>query len=148
MTTTKLSWYTYNKLMEKLRELRVKSWCSNYTTQFLTIIKQIFLRLVPIVRFVAIQTRSMGTKMGMNWSLCEYSTSNWCLHCLRGACDKSDNEWSHCIHTRNNQTYFKFACYGWCLPYLQQKIRPSIPVWSWHEKKKDPNLASILVHSK
>ena len=31
MTTTKLSWYTYNRLMKKLRELR-KNWCSSYMT--------------------------------------------------------------------------------------------------------------------
>ena len=68
----------------------------------LTIIKQHFLILVPIVWFVVIQTRSMATKMGMNWSLCEYSFSNWCLHCLIGACDKRDNEWSHFIRTRMN----------------------------------------------
>ena len=81
-----------------------KSWGSwgklHDTTQFLTIIKQLFLTLVPIIWFVAIQTRFLTTKMGMNWSLCEYSTSNWCLHCLVGACDIRNNEWSHCIRTR------------------------------------------------
>ena len=102
----------------------------------LTIIKQLFLTLVPIVWLVAIQTRSVETKMGMNWSLCEYSTSNWCLHCLIGACDKRENEWSHCpLYPYKNQAYLRFACYGWCLPYLQQKIRVSIPVWGWHGKK-------------
>ena len=27
------------------------------------------------------------------------------------------------------------------------KNKASIPVWCWHEKKKDTNLASILVYS-
>ena len=51
-----------------------------------------------------------------------------------GACVKRDNEWSCCIRTRIEYV----AYYGWCLPYLQQKITVSIPVWSWHEKKKRP----------
>ena len=65
---------------------------------FLTITTQIFLTLVPIVCFVAIQTRTRVTRMGMRWPLCEYSTSNRCLHYLVGVCDKRDNDWSHCIH--------------------------------------------------
>ena len=63
-------------------------------------IRQLFLTFVPNVLCVAIQTRPMATKMGMGWSLCEYSTSNQCLHYLIRACDKRDNEWSHCIRTR------------------------------------------------
>ena len=130
----------------KVKGAEGKNWWSNYTAQFLPFIIQFFLTLVPIVWFVAIQTRSMATKMGMNWSLCEYSTSNWCLHCLIGACDKRDNEWSHCIRTRIKHIWDLHSMddvYHIC----NKKIRASIPVWCWHEKK-DPNLASILVNGR
>ena len=87
-------WYTCNRMMEKLMVLREK-----------LMFQQLFLTLVPIVWFVAIQTRPMAIKMGMNWSLCEYSTSNRCLHYLIGACDKRDDEWSHCIRTKIKHIY-------------------------------------------
>ena len=66
MTITKLSWYAYNRLMENVRELWKKANVPITRHNFLTIIKQLFMTLVPIVWFVAIQTRSMATKMGTN----------------------------------------------------------------------------------
>ena len=54
----------------------------------LIITTQICLTLVPTVWFVANQTRTTATRMGMRWPLCEYSTSNRCLHYLIGTCDK------------------------------------------------------------
>ena len=67
---------------------------------FLTITTQSFLTFVPIVWFGAIHTITTVTRMGMRWPLCEYSAFNRCLHYLIGACDKRDDEWSHCIRAR------------------------------------------------
>ena len=145
MTITELSSYTYNQQTEKLRELR-DNWCSSYTTHFLTVIKQPFLTLGPIVWFVAIQTRSMATKMGMNWSLYEYSTSNRCLHYFIRACDKWDNEWSHCIRTRIkhiSDLHAMYDVYHIC-KIIEHQFLSDVDM---KRQKKDLNLASILAHS-
>ena len=41
------------------------------TTQ-ITCNRQVFFPLVPTVYFVAIQTRTMAKRMGMNWSVCKH----------------------------------------------------------------------------
>ena len=143
MTTTKLNWYTYNRLTEKLGSWG-KNWCPGYMTHLLAITTQIFLTLVPIVWFVAIQTRTTATRMGMRWPLCEYSTFNQDFtvlleHVIKGMTNGP-------IVSLQELNIFK-TCMLWMMFTIFTKYRASIPVWCWHEKKKDPNLASNLIGS-
>ena len=66
---------------------------------FVTITKQLILTLVQIVCFVAIQTRTMAKRMGMNWSSCSNNQLPVDAVNVLEACDKRDDKWSSCIHS-------------------------------------------------
>ena len=93
---------------------------------FVTITRQLILKLVPIVCFVAIQTITMAKREGINWSLFEYSTSSRCLQCLGGSV-VSIQEWNI---FNTSMPRFMFTIFG------TKKNRASIHAWCWHEKKK------------
>ena len=86
---------------------------------FVTITRQLILTLVSIVCFVAIQTRTMAKRMGINWSLFEYSTSSWCLRCLGGMRLKGFQMVQ--LYPCKNSIYSRLPRQGLCLPYLQQQ---------------------------
>ena len=116
MTTTKLNWYTYNRLTEMLRELR-ENWCSSYMTNL----------------FDNYQTTLFD--ISSNYLVCgnygkNYGDTNRHELILVWIFDFQSIpslSYEHVIKGKMNDPYKNWpclrpACYGWCLPYLQQKI--------------------------
>ena len=98
-----------------------KRWSFNYMTPLCDNYQTAHLKLVPIVCFVAIQTRTMAKRVGINWSLFEYSTSSRCLQCLGGMRYKG---WQMIqLYPYKNGICSRLPCQGLCLPYLQQQRR-------------------------
>ena len=77
----------------------------------------------------------MGNRVGIKWSLFEYSTSSWCLQCLGVMRSKG---WQMVqLYPYKNGICSRLPRQGLCLPYMQQqKNRVSIHAWCWHENKK------------
>ena len=97
-----------------------KNWCSSYMPSFWQLSDNSFWYEFQLFGLWQFRPRTMVTNMGMNWSLCEYSTSNRCLHCLRNMWWKGKRMVP--LYPYKIWPYLRPACYGWCLPYLQQKI--------------------------